>query len=43
MIRIDHLFGAGAVRARDVWAPNHVLARIASDHLPLVAQVEVGG
>lgn len=43
MIRIDHLFGAGAVRARDVWAPNHWLARIASDHLPLVAQVEVGG
>ena len=42
MIRIDHLFGAGAVRAMDAWAPNHLLARTASDHLPLVADVEVG-
>ncbi len=42
MIRIDHLFGAGAVRAKDVWAPNHVLARLASDHLPLLAEVEIG-
>ena len=43
MIRIDHLFGSGAVEARDVWAPNHVLARVASDHLPLVAEVAIAG
>ena len=42
MIRIDHLFGAGAVRALEVWTPTHPLARVASDHLPLVADVELG-
>lgn len=42
MLRIDHLFTAGPVTALDAWAPNTALARIASDHLPLVADVEVG-
>jgi endonuclease/exonuclease/phosphatase family metal-dependent hydrolase len=43
MLRIDHLFACGAVRPLDVWAPNTATARIASDHLPLAADVEVGG
>ena len=41
MLRIDHMFGCGRVKALDVWAPNHVAARVASDHLPLVADLEV--
>lgn len=41
MLRIDHVFTAGAVTALDAWAPNTALARIASDHLPLCVDVEV--
>lgn len=42
MLRIDHLFAAGEVRCLECWSPNTATARIASDHLPLVADVEVG-
>ncbi len=42
MLRIDHVFGAGEVRALEAWSPNTAAARIASDHLPLVMDVEVG-
>lgn len=42
MLRIDHVFAAGPVRAVEAWAPNTALARAASDHLPLVMDVEVG-
>ena len=41
VLRIDHLFATPGVRARDVWVPNGRLARAASDHLPLVADLEV--
>lgn len=43
MVRIDHLFACGEIEPLDVWAPNHVIARVASDHLPLMAEIEVGG
>ena len=42
MLRIDHVFAAGRVRALECWVPNTATARIASDHLPLVMDVEVG-
>ena len=42
MLRIDHVFAAGPVRALECWVPNTATARIASDHLPLVMDVEVG-
>ena len=42
MLRIDHVFAAGEVRALEAWSPNTATARIASDHLPLVMDVEVG-
>lgn len=42
MLRIDHVFAAGPVRACEAWAPNTAAARVASDHLPLVVDVEVG-
>ena len=42
ILRIDHVFAVGAVRAVDAWAPNTALARVASDHLPLVMDLEVG-
>ena len=42
MLRIDHVFAAGAVRALECWVPNTAMARIASDHLPLVMDLEVG-
>lgn len=42
MLRIDHVFTTGAAKAVDAWAPNNSLARAASDHLPLVVDVELG-
>ena len=39
LLRIDHIFASPGVRALDVWAPNGALARAASDHLPLVAEI----
>ena len=42
MLRLDHVFAAGPVRALECWVPNTATARIASDHLPLVVDVEVG-
>lgn len=42
VIRIDHLFATPSVRCLDVWTPNGLLARAASDHLPLVADITVG-
>ena len=42
MLRIDHVFAAGAVKAVECWVPNTAAARLASDHLPLVMDVEVG-
>jgi endonuclease/exonuclease/phosphatase family metal-dependent hydrolase len=42
MLRIDHVFAAGPVRAVECWVPNTAAARVASDHLPLVMDLEVG-
>ncbi len=42
VLRIDHVFAAGRVRALEAWSPNTAAARLASDHLPLVVDVEVG-
>ena len=42
MLRIDHVFAAGAVTAVECWVPNTAAARSASDHLPLVMDVDVG-
>ena len=41
MLRIDHLFVSPGVEVLDVTAPNGPLARAASDHLPLVADLRI--
>ena len=41
VIRIDHMFATPSVRALDCWTPNGLLARVASDHLPLVIDLEI--
>lgn len=40
-LRIDHCFVSPEIRIRRVAAPFHPLARMASDHLPLVIDFEV--
>jgi endonuclease/exonuclease/phosphatase family metal-dependent hydrolase len=42
VLRIDHMFATPGVRCVDVWTANGLLARAASDHLPLVADLEIG-
>jgi endonuclease/exonuclease/phosphatase family metal-dependent hydrolase len=42
VLRIDHLFVNSDVRVTDVFAPYDPLTRVASDHLPLVMDFEVG-
>jgi len=41
ILRIDHVFVSDGVEVIDVQAHNTPLARIASDHLPLVADLEI--
>jgi endonuclease/exonuclease/phosphatase family metal-dependent hydrolase len=41
VLRIDHVFVRGAVRVERVRVPLDPLARLASDHLPLVVDVSV--
>ena len=41
MLRIDHMFVSPGIQVRDVHAPNGPLMRTASDHLPLVADIEI--
>jgi endonuclease/exonuclease/phosphatase family metal-dependent hydrolase len=41
MLRIDHVFVGPGVKVLDVHAPSGPLTRAASDHLPLVADIEV--
>lgn len=41
VIRIDHMFATPGVKALDCWTPNGLLARVASDHLPLVIDLEI--
>lgn len=40
--RIDHLFVDASVRVTGIELPGSHLARVASDHLPLLAAVEIG-
>jgi endonuclease/exonuclease/phosphatase family metal-dependent hydrolase len=42
VLRIDHLFVSADIRVRDVFAPFDPKSRMASDHLPLVMDFEVG-
>lgn len=42
VLRIDHLFVSPEIQVADVFAPYEPLARVASDHLPLVMDFEVG-
>ena len=41
MLRIDHVFVSRSVRVTGVHVPRHALARIASDHLPLVVDFRI--
>ncbi|MDB5440617.1 MAG: endonuclease [Caulobacteraceae bacterium] len=41
-LRIDHVFVTGKVRVAQVSSPFHPKARVASDHLPLVVDLEFG-
>ncbi len=41
VLRIDHIFATPSVRCLDVWTANGLLARAASDHLPLVADLAI--
>ena len=43
VLRIDHMFLTPQVEVVDVYAASGPLARIASDHLPIVADVRVAG
>lgn len=42
VLRIDHIFVGGSVQVGDVSAPFDPLTRVASDHLPLVMDFELG-
>ena len=40
-MRIDHVFLAGDIEVTDIFSPYDARARIASDHLPLVVDIDV--
>jgi endonuclease/exonuclease/phosphatase family metal-dependent hydrolase len=40
-IRIDHLFVSPQIKVTKVWTPLDALARVASDHLPLVMDFDI--
>ncbi len=40
-MRIDHVFVAGAIKVTKVESPYDARARVASDHLPLVVELEI--
>jgi endonuclease/exonuclease/phosphatase family metal-dependent hydrolase len=42
VLRIDHVFVSPEIRVTDVFAPFDPLTRVASDHLPLVMDFEIG-
>jgi endonuclease/exonuclease/phosphatase family metal-dependent hydrolase len=42
VLRIDHHFVSPGIRVQDVFAPFDALSRVASDHLPLVMDFELG-
>jgi endonuclease/exonuclease/phosphatase family metal-dependent hydrolase len=39
--RLDHIYCGGRIRVLDCWVPNDDLTRVASDHRPVVAVLEV--
>jgi endonuclease/exonuclease/phosphatase family metal-dependent hydrolase len=41
MLRIDHIFVSPSIEIRNVHAPDGDLVKVASDHLPLVADLKV--
>jgi len=41
VLRIDHVFVSPSIEATSVFAPDTALARVASDHLPLVVDLTV--
>ena len=42
MVHLDHIYYEGArVEVDNVWLPQHRLAKMASDHLPLVADLRI--
>jgi len=42
VLHLDHIYFSGHVEIRKVELPRTRLAKIASDHLPLVADVRIG-
>ncbi len=42
MLRIDHVFVSDGIEVLDLFTPDGPLARAASDHLPLVADIRLG-
>ena len=42
VVHLDHIYYEGDVEVRSVELPRHRKALIASDHLPLVANLRVG-
>jgi endonuclease/exonuclease/phosphatase family metal-dependent hydrolase len=40
-IRLDHIYLSKGIRVRDCWVRNDALARVASDHRPVIASLEV--
>ncbi|MCL5269556.1 MAG: endonuclease/exonuclease/phosphatase family protein [bacterium] len=40
--RLDHIYASGDVHVVDAWVLNDRLTRVASDHRPILAEVEVG-
>ena len=39
--RLDHIYVSGEIRVLDCWVRNDELTRVASDHRPVIASVEV--
>ena len=42
VVHLDHIYYEGQVEVRSVELPRHRKALIASDHLPLVANLRIG-
>jgi endonuclease/exonuclease/phosphatase family metal-dependent hydrolase len=40
-VRLDHIYVSGSIRVLDCWVLNNALTRVASDHRPVIASVEV--
>ena len=40
-LRLDRIYCSPHIRVLDCWVPSHPLARVASDHRPLVASLEI--